>query len=31
MDERHHIGGSDFVWDAYTADVNWQKRCSMTP
>ena len=25
MDERHHIGGSDFVWDADKADANWRK------
>ena len=25
MDERHHIGGSDFVWDVDKADANWQK------
>ena len=25
MDERHHIGGSDFVWDADQAEANWQK------
>jgi uncharacterized DUF497 family protein len=25
MDERHHIGGSDFVWDAGKADANWRK------
>jgi uncharacterized DUF497 family protein len=25
MDERHHIGGSDFGWDADKADANWQK------
>jgi uncharacterized DUF497 family protein len=25
MDGRHHIGGSDFVWDADKADANWQK------
>lgn len=25
MDQRHHIGGSDFVWDAAKADANWRK------
>jgi len=25
MDRRHHIGGSDFVWDVDKADANWQK------
>jgi len=25
MDERHHIGGSDFVWDADKAAANWRK------
>ena len=27
MDERHHIVGRDFVWDADKADANWQKHC----
>ena len=26
MDERHHIGGSDFVWDADKAAKTWQLR-----
>ena len=25
MDERHHIGGTDFAWDADKAEANWQK------
>jgi uncharacterized DUF497 family protein len=25
MDQRHHIAGSDFVWDADKDDANWQK------
>lgn len=25
MDARHHIGGSDFVWDADKAESNWRK------
>jgi uncharacterized DUF497 family protein len=26
MDERHHIGGSDFVWDTDKAAATWRLR-----
>ena len=26
MDERHHIGGNDFVWDADKAVTTWRVR-----
>lgn len=25
MDERHHIGGNDFVWNAAKAESNWRR------